>query len=142
MSALLPVLEQIAREELRMDTLSRRHRDLLDFKNVAVWEVRSALDRAFAHGQQEVFQATPGVSHTAVPFDDHADQRLAIAREHLFFETLDTRRSDSLDFRDVAVWTVQDALTAAVEAGSACACQALAEEQKAAPRKVASRRPS
>jgi hypothetical protein len=41
----------------------------------------------------------------------------AIARKHLFIETLETRRSDSLDFHDVAVWCVRDALEAAYKAG-------------------------
>lgn len=40
-----------------------------------------------------------------------------IAREHLFIETLETRRSDSLDFHDVAVWCVRSALEAAFNAG-------------------------
>jgi hypothetical protein len=41
----------------------------------------------------------------------------AIAREKLGFTTLETRKSDSLDFRDVAVWSVKDALEAAYRAG-------------------------
>lgn len=41
----------------------------------------------------------------------------AIAREKLGFTTLETRNSDSLDFRDVAVWSVKDALEAAYRAG-------------------------
>ena len=40
-----------------------------------------------------------------------------IAQQHLGIETLQTRRSDSLDFHDVAVWCVRDALEAAFEAG-------------------------
>jgi hypothetical protein len=32
-------------------------------------------------------------------------------------ETLETRRSDSLDFHDVAVWCLRDALEAAFNAG-------------------------
>jgi hypothetical protein len=40
-----------------------------------------------------------------------------IAHEHLSIETLETRRSDSLDFHDVAVWCVRDALEAAFNAG-------------------------
>lgn len=40
-----------------------------------------------------------------------------IAREHLFIETLETRRSDSLDFHVVAVWCVRSALEAAFNAG-------------------------
>lgn len=40
-----------------------------------------------------------------------------IARDHLGFSTLETRNSDSLDFRDVAVWQVENALNAAFAAG-------------------------
>ena len=40
-----------------------------------------------------------------------------IAQEHLLIETLETRRSERLDFHDVAVWGVKSALLAAFEAG-------------------------
>ena len=43
----------------------------------------------------------------------------AIAKEKLGIDTLETRKSDSLDFRDVAVWSVRDALLAAYQAGMA-----------------------
>ena len=41
----------------------------------------------------------------------------SIAKDYLFIETLETRRSDALDFHDVAVWQVRDALEAAYEMG-------------------------
>ncbi len=41
-----------------------------------------------------------------------------IARQHLGISTMETRRSDSLDFHDVAVWKVKEALTAAYRAGA------------------------
>jgi hypothetical protein len=41
----------------------------------------------------------------------------SLAREHLGFETLDTRGRDSLDFREVSVWSVKAALEAAWKAG-------------------------
>jgi len=48
----------------------------------------------------------------------HIDKKLAeIARQHLFIETLETRRSDSLDFHDVSVWGVKAALKAAYSLG-------------------------
>ena len=47
-----------------------------------------------------------------------------IAREHLHIDTLKTRRADSLDFHDVAVWCVRDALEAAFNAGVAHAQKA------------------
>ena len=40
-----------------------------------------------------------------------------IAQQHLKVETLETRHSDSLDFHDVAIWQIQEALEAAFEAG-------------------------
>jgi hypothetical protein len=41
-----------------------------------------------------------------------------IAKDHLQMETLETRKSDSLDFKEVSVWSVKDALSAAFEAGA------------------------
>jgi len=40
-----------------------------------------------------------------------------IAQKHLGIETLETRKSDSLGFHDVAVWCLRDALEAAFTAG-------------------------
>ena len=40
-----------------------------------------------------------------------------IAQKHLKVEILETRHSDSLDFHDVAVWQIEEALQAAFEAG-------------------------
>ena len=46
------------------------------------------------------------------------DQQLQrIAAEHLFVETLQTRNSDRLDFYDVSVWGIRQALIDAFEAG-------------------------
>lgn len=42
-----------------------------------------------------------------------------IARRHLGMETLDTRQSDRLDFREVSVWGVRDALLFAYSLGFA-----------------------
>ena len=43
---------------------------------------------------------------------------LRIAQEHFHgLETLETRRSDALDFHDTAVWAIKAALEAAYHAG-------------------------
>ena len=48
------------------------------------------------------------------------DQQLeAIAKKHLWIETLATRHSDRLDFHEVGVGSLKDALRAAYEAGRA-----------------------
>lgn len=43
----------------------------------------------------------------------------AIARRHLWIETLETRKSDSKDFHNVSVWGIRAALQAAFDAGRA-----------------------
>jgi hypothetical protein len=40
-----------------------------------------------------------------------------IAQRILHIDTLQTRKSDSLDFHDCAVWNIKEALEAAFEAG-------------------------
>ena len=40
-----------------------------------------------------------------------------IAQNKLGIETLETRKSDGLDFHDVAVWCIRDALEDAFKAG-------------------------
>lgn len=40
-----------------------------------------------------------------------------IAKEFLHLETLETRNSDSLDFKEQSVWGIKSALEAAYEAG-------------------------
>jgi hypothetical protein len=45
------------------------------------------------------------------------DLLTALAREHLHIETLETRRSDALDFHEVSVWGVKNALHSAYQAG-------------------------
>lgn len=44
-----------------------------------------------------------------------------IAQKHLGLETLAERKSDSLDFHDLAVWSIDAALKAAFEAGKQAA---------------------
>jgi hypothetical protein len=46
---------------------------------------------------------------------DDAIERIAL--DLLGLETLQTRKSDSLDFHDLAVWDIRDALEAAYSAG-------------------------
>ena len=46
---------------------------------------------------------------------------LEIAQRQFFIETLETRERDSLDFHDVAVWSIRAALEEAYESGRASA---------------------
>ena len=41
----------------------------------------------------------------------------SIAKRHLRMDTLEERKSDSLDFYEVSVWSIRDALEAAYKAG-------------------------
>jgi len=44
-------IEKIAREILDLETLETRNMDSLDFHDLAVWEIRRALEAAFTAGQ-------------------------------------------------------------------------------------------
>ena len=50
---------------------------------------------------------------------------LEVAAKHFFLETLETRRSDSLDFHDVAIWAIRAALEDAYEAGRIAGAKAM-----------------
>lgn len=53
-----------------------------------------------------------------------------IAQKHLRIETLETRNSDRLDFHDVAVWSIRDALEAAFKAGAEFGAAMTADDAK------------
>lgn len=49
---------------------------------------------------------------------EHKDATIqTIASDLLGLETLETRKSDSLDFHELSVWSIRDALAATFEAG-------------------------
>ena len=56
-------------------------------------------------------------SRKANPTAAHDALILEIAQRRFFIETLETRNRDRLDFHDVAVWGIRDALEEAFEAG-------------------------
>ncbi|MBU9576439.1 DUF6900 domain-containing protein [Burkholderia multivorans] len=47
-----PTLDHIAKTLLGLETLDTRHSDRLDFHDVAVWNIKAALQAAFEAGQQ------------------------------------------------------------------------------------------
>lgn len=65
---------------------------------------------------------------------NRSDRILAkIARDHLLIPTLESRKSDHLDFHDVAVWQVDAALKAAFYAGNRSAGTDSKPRDKSAP---------
>jgi hypothetical protein len=60
-------------------------------------------------------KSTPEAARDALVLD--------IAQRRFFLETLETRNRDRLDFHDVAVWAIRDALEEAFEAGRRAATQ-------------------
>ena len=53
-------LESIARRYLLIETLETQGSDALDFKDVAVWSIKAALQAAFEAGQQVSGKAVYG----------------------------------------------------------------------------------
>ena len=67
-----PILAGIARKHLRIPTLESRQADSLDFHDVSVWAVRSALKAAFDEGVRANQTQTPAqASGLPTPFDDY-----------------------------------------------------------------------
>lgn len=46
------VLQRIAKKYLRLNTLDRRNSDSLDFHDLAVWQIRIALEAAYRAGKR------------------------------------------------------------------------------------------
>lgn len=67
----------------------------------------------------------PGTGETVPPDgtvrDDAECAITTIAQRHLRLDTLETRSSDALDFHELAVWSIREALLAAYEAGASAA---------------------
>jgi hypothetical protein len=53
------LLTQIALDHLFVDTLETRHSDGLDFHDVSVWAIKSALEAAFKAGQEDAAKTHP-----------------------------------------------------------------------------------
>jgi hypothetical protein len=47
------LLTALAKKYLRLETLETRHVDLLDFHDIAVWEIKAALKAAYEAGLAE-----------------------------------------------------------------------------------------
>lgn len=58
--SLARLIEDIALDHLFIDTLDTRHSDRLDFHEVSVWAVRSALMAAYEAGREAGQQAALG----------------------------------------------------------------------------------
>ena len=80
-------------------------------RRVSIWSVRQGLDAAYIVG----YLAARGHADPALRMSDEAATE--IARRDLGFPTLESRYSDSLNFRNVDVDRVRTALSAAFDAG-------------------------
>ena len=58
------LLEQIALKHFFIETLETQHRDRLDFHDVSVWAVKSALEAAYAAGHAAATAAGKNTSTT------------------------------------------------------------------------------
>ena len=53
------IITQIAQQQLGLETLETRHSDGLDFHDMAVWKIESALRAAFEAGRQDGLNSQP-----------------------------------------------------------------------------------
>lgn len=71
---------------------------------------------------REIHLGSAAAEHAEPEADTAADRAAAeVARRVLHLNDLDTRNSDALDFHEIAVWQIKEALAAAFAAGRAAA---------------------
>ena len=71
MNDLNEILTAIAHKHLRVSTLETRRSDSLDFHDLAVWKLRSALEAAFHSGAQSAPLSPPAAPGLPARFDDY-----------------------------------------------------------------------
>lgn len=102
------ILSKMACERLGLDTLDTRYCDSYDFHEVSVNGLSDVLLSAYLTGVKYVGSKKQGRVQEALE---------NIAKKCMRVETLKSRHSDSLDFPEVAVWCIKDALFEAFEYG-------------------------
>ena len=65
------ILTAIARNQLLIPTLETRRSDALDFHEVAVWQLKSALEAAFDAGVRSASSTSPSAPGLPTRFDDY-----------------------------------------------------------------------
>ena len=124
-------LATIARQHLRIDTLEPRGADSLDFHEVGVAALRSALMAAYGAGLAAGLHHLCMNAPTSGPADGSAEPRqrsqgttmkiseliTAIAREHLGLEALDAPGADTTDTHQLDIVSLRNTLEAAYRAG-------------------------
>ena len=73
-----------------------------------------------ANGAARLELAQRGLGDNSEPQNDSAAEAAVteIARRLLHLDIIETRNSDALDFHDLAVWSIREALLAAYDAGA------------------------
>ncbi len=99
--ALTKVLAAVARGEFDLNRLAREELEARGLNDQGEWV---GFDSA-----KKMHEITTNATT--------AQQLLQIAKQHLQIDTLETRRSDQLDFHEVSAWGIKSALQAAYDAG-------------------------
>lgn len=94
----------IAKKYFHIGTLETQNSGL-DFHEIAVWNMKEALNKAFQLGGNDI-----DISN------DIDNDILDIAKQCFHIDTLDTQNS-GLDFHEVAVWNMKEALNKAFQLG-------------------------
>lgn len=92
-------------------------RDTLTAENIAAHLHLRIADASWRTTFENAIRDVTGKTFPRAAAPTKAELLSLIAEKHLRIETLETRNADGLDFHDVAVWSLKDALDAAFEAG-------------------------
>ena len=89
----------------------------INARSIANHLAKRVADKGWRRDFEKSIHSVLGIRATAVNFTPAKNPIEEIAFKFLNFETLEERKSDSLDFHEVSVWSVKAALEAAFEAG-------------------------
>ena len=113
------LLEQIAREQCRIETLETRNSDGLDFHDISVWSLKAALEKAFEegvdYGQQSISPALFELNRRLLGLADHAAEECSRRLEqddHTALLLADLSHQYDLDLYDNK--TLWDTVTAMI----------------------------
>ena len=95
------LLTRIAQTTMNVDTLKTRNSDSLDFYDVAIWSIRSAVVYAYIQGYKHAISTLPDKDLELI------DNYIC---KHTAFDTVETHNSDSLDFKNIPIWDIEKVL--------------------------------
>lgn len=103
-------IQNIARDTLSIPNLETRNSDSLDFHDVYIGALHNALEQAYAAGFD--------YEHGLGMLPDEVSEKMQQTLKTISPYPLEVRNSDSLDFHEMACWSIKSLMKNAFQAGA------------------------